>query len=580
MACAGPSESTLNSSSSVPPRNHIPSPPPLVSPTHSDQVSSGLSASQASLSTSPQPRTEAFIPAINAEQRNLLFNPDEDTPPGWVKYIHLDGGTYYRDTNNRVLTPDDVTQPRIRECVERLLSLVMSGLREQNLLADLPKDFEIVAERMDPEVPEVLYFVSQSLKQVINYAYDCPCSNPTHLREQCPSPKLRLETTSRTRFWKHLASYPMHITALPPESEVDFLKVLVHGSNERILDERKSMFPYTDEQAQRFMQVYRDLKCVPYGQGRYSVLPALAWHISRVMIKIEAVRELYHYGTKKARVYRDIAVETPTWRKRLVDVLLFCVFFNSHRTYRERLESTRPKGHVYLPDFRELMKSLLVEWSDSNLLATVFVSANVAFLSVPNNSAFPQIASLCSTLFSMLSIVIGVHHVWRHRRRAEADDNEASQYLRLRSHRLHGSLTLLACFLALPLAALLWAILSFTVAVAAFCFVSTVGTDVQMRGLFAGVLGVLLALAVLTLLVFWDAWRTPPTSEPEEDFARGVEAARKLERESWMRHARQRLKIIQNEVRTMIGRAFTLRRKVGRTTSEDSEVEPTKEGNV
>lgn len=29
---------------------------------------------------------------------------------------------------------------------------------------------------------------------------------------------------------------------------------------ERILDERKTMFPYTDEQAQRFMQVYRDLK--------------------------------------------------------------------------------------------------------------------------------------------------------------------------------------------------------------------------------------------------------------------------------------------------------------------------------
>jgi hypothetical protein len=36
----------------------------------------------------------------------------------------------------------------------------------------------------------------------------------------------------------------------------------IHGSStERILDERKSMFPYTDQQAQRFMQVYRDLKC-------------------------------------------------------------------------------------------------------------------------------------------------------------------------------------------------------------------------------------------------------------------------------------------------------------------------------
>ena len=116
---------------------------------------------------------------------------DADDHPGWVKYIHLDGNTYYRHMSGRLLTPDDVTQPRIRECLERLLTLTASTLREQNLLADLPRDFEIVAERMDPEVPEVFYFVSQSLRRVINYAYDCPCvPNPTHPPEQCPSPKL------------------------------------------------------------------------------------------------------------------------------------------------------------------------------------------------------------------------------------------------------------------------------------------------------------------------------------------------------------------------------------------------------
>jgi hypothetical protein len=36
----------------------------------------------------------------------------------------------------------------------------------------------------------------------------------------------------------------------------------------------------------------------------------------------------------------------------------------------------------------------------------------------------PQTASLCSILFSMLSMVIGVHHIWRHCRRANADDDE------------------------------------------------------------------------------------------------------------------------------------------------------------
>lgn len=34
-----------------------------------------------------------------------------------------------------------------------------------------------------------------------------------------------------TRFWAHLASYPMHITELPPHAEADFLKALTQGAN-------------------------------------------------------------------------------------------------------------------------------------------------------------------------------------------------------------------------------------------------------------------------------------------------------------------------------------------------------------
>ncbi|KAI9465737.1 hypothetical protein BJY52DRAFT_1183320 [Lactarius psammicola] len=539
---------------SVPPRHPIPlvPPPTLAFPAQPDPVPSRSPISQTHSPTSSQPQGQGVDPPVIAGRRNRLLEPRfrDDTPPGWEKYIHLDGSTYYLHVQNRLLTPDDVTQPRIRECLWRLLNLVKDTLTKHNLLHKLPPDFEVVAERMDPEVPEVFYFVSQMSGQVINYTSDCPCKDPSHLRDQCPNPKLSLKKAPTTSFWKHLASYPMHIQSLPDSCESDFLKALTHGVNERILDEQKSMFPYTDEQAQRFMQVYRDLKSsAPYGHERYlSVLPALAWHISRVMLKIETVRERYHYGTKKARVYRDIAVERRTWRDRLEDVLLFCVLFNSHRTYKDRLESTRPKGHVYLPDFRELIKSLLVEWSDSNLLATVFVSANVAFLALPNINALAQTASLVSTLFSMLSIVIGVHHVWRHRRRADADDEDASRYLRLRPSGHHGSLTLLACLLALPLAALLWAILSFTVAVATFCFVST---NVHTRPLLGTVLGVLLALAVLTLLVFWDAWREQPTSEPEEDYARGVGAGRELVREAWLTNKIRRMNIAR--VRVMDG---------------------------
>ncbi|KAH9060600.1 hypothetical protein EDB87DRAFT_595306 [Lactarius vividus] len=558
---------------SVPPGHSIPliPPPKLASPAWPDLVPSLSLTPQSSLPTSPQPQVQGVDPSVRAGLRNRL-EPDDDTPPGWEKYVHLDGSIYYQHVPMRFLTPDDITQPRIRECIWRLLTLIKDTLTEHNLLHKLPSDFEVVAERMDPEVPEVFYFVSQRLGQVINYVSNCPCQDPFHLPDQCPNPKLSLKKAPTTSFWKHLASYPMHVQSLPDNCESEFLKALTHGVNERILDERKSMFPYTDEQAQRFMQVYRDLKSsARYGHERYYILlPALAWHISRVMHKIETVRERYHYGTKKARVYRDIAVERRTWRDRLEDVLLFCVLFNSHRTYKDRLESTRPKGHVYLPDFRELIKSLLVEWSDSNLLATVFVSANVAFLALPNINALAQTASLISTLFSILSIVIGVHHVWRHRRRVDVDDEDASRYLRLRPHGHRGSLTLLACLLALPLAALLWAILSFTVAVATFCFVGS--ANVHTRTLLGTVLGVLLVLAVLTLLVFWDAWREQPTREPEEDHARGVGVGRELVREAWLKNKARKMKITRAQVvdgiwarltkmKMAAGRALSLGRK-------------------
>jgi hypothetical protein len=211
-------------------------------------------------------------------------------------------------------------------------------------------------------------------------------------------------------------------------------------------------------------------------------------------------------------------------------------------------------------------------------------------------------------------MVIGVHHVWRHRRRADADDDEAvrtspppplqyipiippicllqSRYLRVctRGQRPeHGSLTLLACFLALPLASLLWAILSFTIAIGALCFSSAAGADVHMRALFAGVLGVLLVLALLTLLVFWDAWRSPPTMEPEEDFARGVSLRRKLEHEGWLRYARRRMRIVRadamdgmhmkmRKVRTVARRAMNMKKTTNPTTMEDLEVIPRKRG--
>ena len=72
------------------------------------------------------------------------------------------------------------------------------------------------------------------------------------------------------------------------------------------------------------------------------MLLALTWDISRVMIKVEAVRERY-------RLRNEGSTALPRRRRRdadvaralhLVDVSLFCSFFNSHREFPPTCEAT------------------------------------------------------------------------------------------------------------------------------------------------------------------------------------------------------------------------------------------------
>jgi hypothetical protein len=85
--------------------------------------------------------------------------------------------------------------------------------------------------------------------------------------------------------------------------------------------------------------------------------------MAKVMIEIWRAREKYNYGTPEAHIYRNISIPAPTWKSRVLDFSLSIVLLGAHTTYRKRLESTRPRGALYLPDFRTFMQSLLVEWA-------------------------------------------------------------------------------------------------------------------------------------------------------------------------------------------------------------------------
>ncbi|KAG1762996.1 hypothetical protein EV702DRAFT_1052010 [Suillus placidus] len=197
-------------------------------------------------------------------------------------------------------------------------------------------------------------------------------------------------------FWKHLESYP--------DYEVEFLNAITFGANERIRDFRNTPFPFVDRQCERFLRIYQDLKGKPESTEN-TVIPAIVWHIARVMTEVEKPRTRYHWGTPENRIYRN---------------------------------DRESKGAVYLPDFRKLMQQFLDEWADFNLLVRLaiewqrlfLVSANVAFLAVLGSMRCKKpLHLLASSLFAMMNITVGVHHVWPHRGKVDALYQDAASII-------------------------------------------------------------------------------------------------------------------------------------------------------
>ncbi|KAJ7204217.1 hypothetical protein C8J57DRAFT_386060 [Mycena rebaudengoi] len=360
----------------------------------------------------------------------------------------------------------------------------------------------------------------------------------------------RLRPYKTASFWQCVAQYPMHRTHIPPQLETDFLSALAYGSNERVLDVKNTTFPYEDVQVARLIQVYQDLRALR-SDPACNPVPAIIWHIARTMESIESARSRYYYGTPSARRYRDIAIPRATWEVAVCDLIMGLILWGAQKNYRTRLQATVPGRIISVPDFRRLMMNLMAEWVDSNLVATVFVSVNVGFLAVPDITSFQRGASLVSALFSMTSIITGLHHVWQHRGKQDAEFEDARMYL----YRLHMfgrrklksdvltplDLTPTACFLALPLATLQWAVLTFTLSITAYGIQCTLQGS-HVRIVLGALIGFLAFISCGMFLFFWQIWQGPKHREMEEGLDRNVvddsepKGWRDLLSEAWRKH--------------------------------------------
>ncbi|KAJ7446092.1 hypothetical protein FB451DRAFT_1292159 [Mycena latifolia] len=399
-----------------------------------------LSGTQANVSSGPA------LAAATSRMSSL--------PVGWEMFTNLHGAVYYAYDDCRLLTTNDMHDPEMVASVLDVYDEWSAVLDDINAMSTQVDDAEMFVFHAGEEA--LLRFASWSRGRT----YDVQEEGDAYIAPGQPE-----------RFWDYVWQLTAHRTYFPKFMEKQFVSALAFGANECTLDVKHTTIPFDADQIKRLMRVYRQLR----GKGRDTpehIVPALSYHVCRAMFNIEAAR-----ATASVRLTRAPRPPTLTgWPAAICDIALGILLCGTHTVYRTRLELAVPNGAFSVSEFRRLMEDVVMEWADSNLVATLLVSVNVGFLSLQDLTHLQRTSALASTLLAAASLATGLHHVWQHRARHDADSDDIHRYLfypslwRREASTSHPEvptardLIPTACLLALPRAGLRWAVLAFALA--------------------------------------------------------------------------------------------------------------------
>ncbi|KAJ7330312.1 hypothetical protein DFH08DRAFT_940280 [Mycena albidolilacea] len=183
-------------------------------------------------------------------------------PDDWKEFTSFNGSVYYTSDDAKLLTTEDVRDPRIR----KLVLGVYDTQREwfEDIDADDP-EMQVLNVCIAPTV----LLASWSLGETYEYSTD------------------DLQPERRAAFWDYSWEFPMHRRYLPEHLEAEFTAALTSVANDRVCDEMG--VPFDEAQTRRTWQVYQNLKA--FSMQDSTMVPALIYHIGRVMFSIASARD-------------------------------------------------------------------------------------------------------------------------------------------------------------------------------------------------------------------------------------------------------------------------------------------------
>ncbi|EJD35924.1 hypothetical protein AURDEDRAFT_117226, partial [Auricularia subglabra TFB-10046 SS5] len=458
-------------------------------------------------------------------------NMDYVKSQGWAIYTHPDGTAYLYHSSQQTV----VEHPGYDEGLDRYILLITAKMLRLRMGVNRYLESSVDSSacelflRVDPESQEVLYYFTDWNRRSVFWLHPYTLERPFSSVSQ-------LQHLLQYQFWEHVARFPSH--RLLPEGSREALQSLLTYQVIDVVTNALSTAPYSTSDATSF------LGCLTrsYAQAAGGIDGALNGTVARLWVEQCRLRFQHLYGTPHARAERTerramAPMEAP---RRWYQVIGLLLLFNEPYNFYLSLMDIFVDEVIYERSWKAFYQDTLrEEWKDHAFMATVCLAANMAFLTVGNvggnvigsDSLSPtsQVLSLCSTIFSIGSIVIGKSLPNFHRRLQNCSAFEAAQYMTSFSKRHRNGLYRLAMLFSLPFALFMWSLALFVAALFSFAFGRWAwSTGIPVVLVSAGIVGVLMTSLVFLRAGSGQFFITTDVSGPQPSgwrhFVMGVES--------------------------------------------------------
>ncbi|KZT31903.1 hypothetical protein SISSUDRAFT_637651 [Sistotremastrum suecicum HHB10207 ss-3] len=353
-------------------------------------------------------------PYHKSKKRQVPWVP---IPSGWKRHVHPSGWIYFEKPEARIITDYPMGSPELQAALNKL---------DTEDSETIPEEFELWIGQSAQDA-DIVYIDHERRRALPNLKSDESDIEDHMKTDEDRTKHLRLELS----YWRYLAEHPCH-ARLPPNVEEDALAILSFFIQDRILNPEDSVVPFSKETSKELMDLLSAMTSDKSYASNARNSHVKTHFVSRLMERIVDERLRQHYGEEGARRYlkkgrhaRVIQDAKSPWA---IDLLLdFCMvflFFGTPFAYLRHVNeffiTALGRTETISEKWRAFVDENVTDWSDTNLVATVLVSAAVGFLAVPGIDDISRLFALFSILFALSSLIAGLLNAWQHQHESRA----------------------------------------------------------------------------------------------------------------------------------------------------------------